>query len=176
MTATFLCIYCFALPDYETTTLPDSPPTLRRDAELLAFDVSCEDYCEREVDEVDRRAVGVCTCTWALAGTILRDARQWGLCLVRGRPVVLVGLDPVATAVGRSPGPAPDHRLGTVGRPSLAGMGDQAALRPGSGEKASAYWGDSGLAAGYTTVTLRTPATDPEWRSLQRLRSEQIEP
>jgi hypothetical protein len=26
---------------------------LSRDAELLAFEASCEDYCEREVDEVE---------------------------------------------------------------------------------------------------------------------------
>ena len=26
---------------------------LPRDAELLAFEASCEDYCEREVDEVE---------------------------------------------------------------------------------------------------------------------------
>jgi hypothetical protein len=26
--------------------------TLPRDAELLAFEAGCEDYCEREVDEV----------------------------------------------------------------------------------------------------------------------------
>ena len=26
---------------------------LPRDAELLAFEAGCEDYCEREVDEVD---------------------------------------------------------------------------------------------------------------------------
>jgi hypothetical protein len=27
--------------------------TLPRDAELLAFEAACEDYCEREVDEVE---------------------------------------------------------------------------------------------------------------------------
>jgi hypothetical protein len=27
--------------------------TLPRNAELLAFEAGCEDYCEREVDEVD---------------------------------------------------------------------------------------------------------------------------
>jgi hypothetical protein len=27
--------------------------TLARDAELLAFEAGCEDYCEREVDEVE---------------------------------------------------------------------------------------------------------------------------
>jgi hypothetical protein len=27
--------------------------TLPRDAELLAFEAGCEDYCEREVDEVE---------------------------------------------------------------------------------------------------------------------------
>jgi hypothetical protein len=27
--------------------------TLTRDAELLAFEAGCEDYCEREVDEVE---------------------------------------------------------------------------------------------------------------------------
>jgi len=35
---------------------------LPRDAELLAFEAGCEDYCEREVDEVEGRAAG-CTCT-----------------------------------------------------------------------------------------------------------------
>jgi hypothetical protein len=28
---------------------------LPRDAELLAFEADCEDYCEREVDEVARQ-------------------------------------------------------------------------------------------------------------------------
>src|SRR4029453_10812306 len=32
--------------------------TLPRDAELLAFEAACEDYCEREVDEVNGRAAG----------------------------------------------------------------------------------------------------------------------
>ena len=27
--------------------------TLPRDAELLSFEAGCEDYCEREVDEVE---------------------------------------------------------------------------------------------------------------------------
>jgi hypothetical protein len=27
--------------------------TLPRDAELLAFEAGCEDYCEREVDEIE---------------------------------------------------------------------------------------------------------------------------
>jgi hypothetical protein len=37
-------------------TVRDCCPRSRRslrDAELLAFDAGCEDYCEREVDEVE---------------------------------------------------------------------------------------------------------------------------
>src|SRR5919106_5714299 len=33
--------------------------TLPRDAELLAFEAGCEDYCEREVDEVEWQGGGV---------------------------------------------------------------------------------------------------------------------
>jgi hypothetical protein len=32
---------------------------LPRDAELLAFEAGCEDYCEREVDEVEWQGGGV---------------------------------------------------------------------------------------------------------------------
>jgi hypothetical protein len=42
--------------------------TLPRDAELLAFQAGCEDYCEREVDEVEWQG-GRCTCTSAPAAT-----------------------------------------------------------------------------------------------------------
>jgi hypothetical protein len=31
---------------------------LPRDAELLAFEAGCEEYCEREVDEIECRAAG----------------------------------------------------------------------------------------------------------------------
>jgi hypothetical protein len=31
--------------------------TLPRDAELLVFEAGCEDYCEREVDEVEWQGV-----------------------------------------------------------------------------------------------------------------------
>jgi hypothetical protein len=37
--------------------------TLPRDAELLAFEASCEDYCEREIDGSSGKAAG-CT-EWA---------------------------------------------------------------------------------------------------------------
>jgi len=33
--------------------LSESLQRLPRDAELLAFEAGCEDYCEREVDEVE---------------------------------------------------------------------------------------------------------------------------
>jgi hypothetical protein len=33
--------------------MPTALQTLPRDAELLAFEAGCEDYCEREVDEVE---------------------------------------------------------------------------------------------------------------------------
>jgi hypothetical protein len=48
---------------------------LPRDAELLAFEAGCEDYCEREVDEVELQG-GRCTCTWAPAGTTRHEARK----------------------------------------------------------------------------------------------------
>jgi hypothetical protein len=31
----------------------DRPPSAPREAEVLAFKAGCEDYCEREVDEVE---------------------------------------------------------------------------------------------------------------------------
>jgi hypothetical protein len=49
----------------------ESLQRLPRDAELLAFEAGCEDYCEREVDEVECRAVG-CTCISAPAATTRR--------------------------------------------------------------------------------------------------------
>ena len=42
--------------DAECMTVQDMLTALQglpRDAELLAFEAGCEDYCEREVDEVD---------------------------------------------------------------------------------------------------------------------------
>jgi hypothetical protein len=39
---------CMAVRDLLTAL-----QTLPRDAELLAFEAGCEDYCEREVDEVE---------------------------------------------------------------------------------------------------------------------------
>jgi hypothetical protein len=48
---------------------------LPRDAELLAFEAGCEDYCEREVDEVEWQG-GRCTCISAPAGTTRREARR----------------------------------------------------------------------------------------------------
>ena len=33
--------------------MANSRQTLPRDAELLAFEAGCKDYCEREVDEVE---------------------------------------------------------------------------------------------------------------------------
>ena len=49
---------------------------------------------------------------------------QWWL-------VAFAGLDPVAAAVRRPPGPAPGHRLGAVRRPSLTVMGDHAEAAAG---------------------------------------------
>ena len=37
------------------------PQHLPRDLEVLVFEAGCEDYCEREVDEVQWQAAG-CTC------------------------------------------------------------------------------------------------------------------
>jgi hypothetical protein len=51
------------------------------------------------------------------------------------RPVAFAGLDPVAAAVGRPPGPAPGHWLQAVGRAGLAVVGDQA-------EAAARQWGE----------------------------------
>jgi hypothetical protein len=50
--------------------------TLPRDAELLAFEAGCEDYCEREVDEWSGKAAG-CICTSAPAGTTPANARRF---------------------------------------------------------------------------------------------------
>ena len=55
--------------------------TLPRDAELLAFEAGCEDYCEREVDEVEwqgGRAAGS-TSTSASAGTTATLGSSLGL-------------------------------------------------------------------------------------------------
>ena len=49
--------------------------TLPRDAELLAFEAGCEDYCERELDEVEWQG-GRCICTSAPGGTARREARR----------------------------------------------------------------------------------------------------
>jgi hypothetical protein len=48
--------------------------TLPRDAELLAFEAGCEEYCEREVERSSGKAAG-CTSTWAPAGTTRREPR-----------------------------------------------------------------------------------------------------
>jgi hypothetical protein len=44
---------------------------LPRDAEVLAFEAGCEEYCEREVDEVERQGGRVC-----LHLGVRRDDRQ----------------------------------------------------------------------------------------------------
>jgi hypothetical protein len=36
---------------------------LPRDLEVLAFEAGCEEYCEREVDELELQGAGF-TCTW----------------------------------------------------------------------------------------------------------------
>ena len=41
---------------------------LPRDLEVLVFEAGCEDYCEREVDELELQAAG-CICTWGPAAT-----------------------------------------------------------------------------------------------------------
>jgi hypothetical protein len=41
---------------------------LPRDLEVLAFEAGCEDYCERQVDELELQAAGS-TCTWGPAAT-----------------------------------------------------------------------------------------------------------
>jgi hypothetical protein len=50
---------------------------LPRDAELLAFEAGCDDYCEREVDELELRAAGS-TCTSAPGGTSHRGGSRDG--------------------------------------------------------------------------------------------------
>jgi hypothetical protein len=45
-----------------------------RDTEVLAFEAGCEDYCEREVDEVEWEAAG-CTCISAPDATTRRGSR-----------------------------------------------------------------------------------------------------
>jgi hypothetical protein len=48
---------------------------LPRDAEVLAFEAGCEEYCEREVDEVERQGGGS-TCISASDATTGNHARQ----------------------------------------------------------------------------------------------------
>jgi hypothetical protein len=108
---------------HDRTRPSDSTPDAPRDAELLALEAGCEDYCEREVDEVECWVAGV-----PEPGCPPRrpNARLDAVAaaLDRWRPVALAGLDPVAAAVRPLPGPAPGHRLGTVHRPSFTVMGD----------------------------------------------------
>jgi hypothetical protein len=60
--------------------------TLPRDAELLAFEAGCEDYCEREVDEVEWQGGRVYLHLGARRDA-RREARRRVAALVRGRPV-----------------------------------------------------------------------------------------
>jgi hypothetical protein len=65
--------------------------TLPRDAELLAFEAGCEDYCEREVDEVEWQGGRVYLHLWCPAG---RPAATLGIrAAVRDRwgPVAFAG-------------------------------------------------------------------------------------
>jgi hypothetical protein len=55
---------------------------LPRDAELLAFEAGCEDYCEREVDEVEWQG-GRVYLHLAPAATIRRGARRRDRCRSR---------------------------------------------------------------------------------------------
>jgi hypothetical protein len=50
--------------------------TLPRDAELLAFEAGCEDYCEREVGHLSRPAAQA----FAPVGQRLAEQRQVGAC------------------------------------------------------------------------------------------------
>jgi uncharacterized protein YfaQ (DUF2300 family) len=96
---------------------------LPRDAELLAFEAGCEDYCEREVDEVEWQGGRVYLHLWRPPG---RPAARLGggpAALVLGRPVALAGFNAVAAAVWCPPGAAPDDWLWAVGRAGLAVVG-----------------------------------------------------
>jgi hypothetical protein len=111
---------------------------LPRDAELLVFEAGCEDYCEREVDEVEWQG-GACTCIWAPAGTTHREARRRSRC---PRPVPADGPRKPRCGSGGRSAPARDPRQVTgsgqwVG-PASPGWATMRKQRPGSGEKASA--------------------------------------
>jgi hypothetical protein len=55
---------------------------LPKDAELLAFEAGCENYCEREVDESSGGAAGS-TYTSAFGATTRRTGSQWGALVPR---------------------------------------------------------------------------------------------
>jgi hypothetical protein len=77
---------------------------LPRDAELLAFEAGCENYCEREVDEVEWQGGRVYLHPGA-AATTHREAKRRVAALDRRRPVALTGLDPVTAADWRRADP-----------------------------------------------------------------------
>jgi hypothetical protein len=56
---------------------------LPRDAELLAFEAGCEEYCEREVDEIEWQG-GRCTCISAPDATTRPDTKPAGQRRERG--------------------------------------------------------------------------------------------
>jgi len=86
---------------------------LPRDAEVLAFEAGCEEYCEGEVDEVEWRAAG-CTCI-SVPGETTRNAASRPGFGVRGRALVVAVhplLDQQAGAVAK--GPHQQHRRSRV--------------------------------------------------------------
>ena len=66
--------------------------TLPRDAELLAFEAGCEDYCEREVDELELQGGRVYLHLGAPRPTTAELA-DGAAGLAEGRSVAFAGLD-----------------------------------------------------------------------------------
>jgi hypothetical protein len=116
-----------------------APQALPRDAELLAFEAGCEDYCEREVDEVEWQGGRV----YLHLGARRDDPpRRWAavsLASTRGgRPVALAGLHPAAASIQRPHDPRQATGSGQCDGPASPWWAIMRKQRPGSGEKASA--------------------------------------
>jgi hypothetical protein len=96
----------------------DSPQALPRDAELLAFEAGCEDYCKREVDQVEWQGVLASGRPPGRPAPTLEGLTALDRC----RPVALAGLDRVSAVVGRRLDPRQATGSGqTVCRSGLAG-------------------------------------------------------